>query len=67
MSNSLPYIILITVFCSFAFIFERTENNLTKTKIQYCSIGIFLIFFGLLTKSDNFFFSTVLLFKRVIV
>lgn len=47
MSNSLPYIILITVFCSFAFIFERTENNLTKTKIQYCSIGIFLIFFGL--------------------
>lgn len=47
MSNSLPYILLITVFCSFAFIFERTENNLTKTKIQYCSIGIFLIFFGL--------------------
>lgn len=47
MSNSLPYIILIIVFCSFAFIFERTENNLTKTKIQYCSIGIFLIFFGL--------------------
>lgn len=47
MSNSLPYIILITVFCSFAFIFERTENNHTKTKIQYCSIGIFLIFFGL--------------------
>ena len=32
-----------------------------------CPFHDFLIFFGLLTKSDNFFFSTVLLFKRVIV
>lgn len=47
MSNSFPYIILITIFCFFAFIFERTEDNNLKKNIQYCSIGLFLIFFGL--------------------